>query len=518
MERLAVEEGSDDEEVDLEEDVPGTSPTDSAGRPLSSPVLIPSVPGGDGGGPHRNTQRRRRVGLRSSGDIKALQALHHQKEKPLSAPAVSHMQPAATTITAAAASDAAVVPEDTGVILASPSEGKVAAQDSFGNVSLPSTDSAVSSSAAGTMYAYPPSSSLSSCSPDFPFAFTPREHHYHSPSGTSSLSAFGTRYGRSSLSSPGLSPREMSVQHAMQTAAKQPSSTTTAGPGPGPGPGPFPGSDSSGPFSGGGALVVAASPPPPPSPVLGRETTGPSSSTALVRRSSWGARSSSVGEGSTIAIGYSVSPIHHELLNTGLDSLLYSTSTPRNQGGSGGGNTHSAGVGVLGFPSPASVPSGPPGGGTGQGGVVLAGALGITPDASLLRREKTNPPLLTWERPTPQVTGFGDDLPFDFAEDLDASRIRCEAGEPSEDGCENISSSEAGYQSQSEVVSLRKNAMQEENGGRGNLDGGSVAALGAFVKLLHETKPLTGLEPIDLLQGMAQLDRVSASLAARGVS
>jgi len=150
--------------------------------------------------------------------------------------------------------------------------------------------------------------------------------------------------------------------------------------------------------------------------------------------------------------------------------------------------------------------------------VVLAGALGITPDASLLRREKTNPPLLTWERPTPQVTGFGDDLPFDFAEDLDASRIRCEAGEPSEDGCENISSSEAGYQSQSEVVSLRKNAMQEENGGRGNLDGGSVAALGAFVKLLHETKPLTGLEPIDLLQGMAQLDRVSASLAARGVS
>lgn len=163
--------------------------------------------------------------------------------------------------------------------------------------------------------------------------------------------------------------------------------------------------------------------------------------------------------------------------DAGLESLLLSASTPRQ---------FVLGSSASGF-RPGSSPA---------SGVALVGA--VTP-------RRVDPLLLTFPSGG-SSGGVPEELPFAFAEDLSSSRVHAlpaalDHGMRDGKGRSSDSSGEGG-----------------EAGTPGEAgDAAGVAALGTFMALVRDAKPLSGLTATNLEAGLAQLERVSVSLAAHGV-
>jgi hypothetical protein len=277
---LAAGEEEEEEDDEEEEGCEGDSPCGSAGsgaRQSSAPVSIPGRAG-----------RR----LRSSGDLWALQQAANAP-KPLSAPAVSHMQ----TLQAAAGGAAGAAAGAAGPGLAagagdraSPRGGSAAAGQAQQRQQSPAAPrlplmAAGGPAALGSESSGSAASSLfpTSCSPQLPFAFTP---------SAQSLSSFGTRggmldsVGRLDRVSPRLGRTLSGASNS--SSASAPSATAAAH---------LQQQRLSGGSSGGGGGTSA---------VTGREVPA---SMALMRRPSWSSRSSTYhqlsGEASQQGVGYS---------------------------------------------------------------------------------------------------------------------------------------------------------------------------------------------------------------------
>lgn len=278
---VAGEEEEDDEDDDEEEEgCNGDSPCGSAGsgaRQSSAPVSIPGRAG-----------RR----LRSSGDLWSLQQAANAP-KPLSAPAVSHMQTLQAAAGGAAGAAAGAAGQGLaagGVGRASPRGGSAAAGQAQQRQQSPAAPrlplmAAGGPAALGSESSGSAASSLfpTSCSPQLPFAFTP---------SAQSLSSFGTRggmldsVGRLDRVSPRLGRTLSGASNS--SSASAPSATAAAH---------LQQQRLSGGSSGGGGGTSA---------VTGREVPA---SMALMRRPSWSSRSSTYhqlsGEASQQGVGYS---------------------------------------------------------------------------------------------------------------------------------------------------------------------------------------------------------------------
>ncbi|KAL4430978.1 hypothetical protein ABPG75_006234 [Micractinium tetrahymenae] len=376
-----------------EEDDAAASPCGSAGsgaRQSSKPMCIPGRSGDGFGGGAAGRGRR----LRSSNDLWAMQhaaAMH----KPLSAPAVSHMQqPAAGAAARSGAAASAAAAAAAGL----PGSSRLGASPAGADSSeptpsppparlpiLPGTlESESSGSAASSLYP-------TSCSPQLPFAFTP------SAQSLASFGARGTgggvlqeaarqgpgldrtspRLGRTPPAAPGGGGGGLSVLQQAALLQMRAGPAGAGGSGPAPAAAPSPAGLS--PGSGGSGGVTAREVP---------------SSIALMRRTSWSSRSSFgplAGEASQPGVGYSVSPMQDPTL----ESLL-GGSTPRQYSLAAGG-----------LPSPLTaagvqLPGGPLAR-QGAGAVTL----GFAP--------ASGPPLLTFPSHSPEMSGGLDEadvLPF----------------------------------------------------------------------------------------------------------
>lgn len=280
------------EEEGSEGGASGSGSLPGSARQCSAPMSIPGrgALGGCGGG----GQGRR---LRSSNDLWALQHAAAMR-KPLSAPAVSHMQHAAGSSQAAAAESGsqAAGPRGSSGAEAPPSPSPPTARLPL----IPGTlDSESSGSAASSLYP-------TSCSPQLPFAFTP---------SAQSVSSFGARGPLESAARlDRISPRPRtghlhapssgggggggggggpSVPHQAATAALAAQQAAQRGMVAG----------SHGAATSGGTPGSGFSPSSGGS-VAGREVPA---STALMRRPSWSSRSYGplAGEASSQGVGYS---------------------------------------------------------------------------------------------------------------------------------------------------------------------------------------------------------------------
>jgi len=498
---------ADDDEGD--DDFLEKKHSEEGSRVSSSPVAIP------GSSPVHS--RKRNHGFRSSGNLGALErrggggeggvkekreppgvAIGHQApqveyapEKPMSAPALSylhHLSPAPAVAPSSNIIAADTEEQDKAEKRSSSIDKNVMASSEVANVATPS--------AVGDEHRRPlpplpykldlpnyldntnNSSTSSSCcpvpsSPDLPFAFTPTAQYSCSPASVASSSGGGS--------------------------------------------------------GGRGRLLQSLSRPSPPSPssgsqnnLSGREIPA---GVALMRRASWGARSTrdttttTVGaplsQGVTNAVGYSISPIR----DTMLESVVLSASNTRNLLYS-----NKIGSDVV-LTSSKTAATGGVGGGAGASS--KKDPLLLT--FSSAPGERINPRGSTEGQVAATAAAGGrlpredsEQLPFDFAAETSEEHSHSSNNTSSNDSRGDIQGNNQ-RQGQGIERSTVENTKVAVAAAAPKTDieipplfdvQSSAASIGAFVRFINEAQPLSGLAPIPLDVGMHQLEAFKNKLSS----
>lgn len=486
--------------IDGGDDLSGEKQSKEGRRVSSSPVAIP------GSSPVH--YRRQTHGFRSSGDLGALEKrgggggggkeiktsgaavgnqstrLEYAPEKPMSAPALSYMHHVSLNPAVATSSNIKTVDDneetdeeekksrsiDTNLMISKDEDIATPSGAGFRDqhrrplptltVKLnPSTyrDITNASSSPSSFSSYPVPSS-----PDLPFAFTPSARYSCSPASVAS-SGGGVRLH----------------QNLSRPSPPSPNSTTHNN-------------------------------------LSGKEIPA---GIALMRRASWGTRSirdttaigAPLGQGLTNAVGYSISPIR----DTMLDSVLSSASTPRNllytnkigsdvvltssktavAAGSSGGVTSKRDPLLLTFPSTPGHRIDTKGSTEGR-----AVAVAAAPAGARLPREDS------------------EQLPFDFTADTSEEHSHNSSSNNSRGDVQvNKHWQEQGMEGS--AIELKKGAPAAGRGLEGEVQPrfdvqSSAASIGAFMRLINDAQPLSGLAPIPIEVGMHQLEALKNKLSS----